>query len=58
MFDNKTVFVSEDCHPQTISVIQTRAEPMGLKIIIGNDNELNKISEDLVERLTCECKFL
>ena len=46
--DNKTVFVSEDCHPQTISVIQTRAEPMGLKIIIGNDNELNKISEDLV----------
>ena len=46
--DSKTVFVSEDCHPQTISVIQTRAEPMGLKIIIGNDNELNKISEDLV----------
>ena len=46
--DNKTVFVSEDCHTQTISVIQTRAEPMGLKIIIGNDNELNKISEDLV----------
>ena len=46
--DNKTVFVSEDCHPQTISVIQTRAEPMGLKIIIGNENELNKISEDLV----------
>ena len=46
--DSKTVFVSNDCHPQTISVIQTRAEPMGLKIIIGNDNELNKISEDLV----------
>jgi glycine dehydrogenase len=46
--DSKTVFVSEDCHPQTINVIQTRAEPMGLKIVIGNDNELNKLSEDLV----------
>ena len=46
--DSKTVFVSNDCHPQTINVIQTRAEPMGLKIVIGNDNELNKLSEDLV----------
>jgi len=46
--DSKIVFVSEDCHPQTINVIQTRAEPMGLKIVIGNDDELNKITGDLV----------
>ncbi len=46
--DSKVVFISDDCHPQTINVIQTRAEPMGLKIVIGNDNDLNNVSEDLV----------
>ena len=46
--DSKVVFISDDCHPQTINVIQTRAEPMGLKIVIGNDNDLNNLSEDLV----------
>ncbi len=46
--DSKIVFVSNDCHPQTIDVIKTRAEPMGLKVLIGNDSELNKLSEDLV----------
>ncbi|MFB2771293.1 aminomethyl-transferring glycine dehydrogenase [Pelatocladus sp. BLCC-F211] len=29
-------FVSQDCHPQTIDVLQTRARPLGIKIIIGN----------------------
>ena len=29
-------FVSELCHPQTISVVQTRAEPLGIEVIIGN----------------------
>ncbi|MDZ7956467.1 MAG: aminomethyl-transferring glycine dehydrogenase [Aulosira sp. DedQUE10] len=29
-------FVSRDCHPQTIDVLQTRAEPLGINIIIGN----------------------
>ncbi|MHC5673007.1 aminomethyl-transferring glycine dehydrogenase [Nostoc sp.] len=29
-------FVSGDCHPQTIDVLQTRAEPLGIKIIIGD----------------------
>lgn len=29
-------FVSDDCHPQTIEVLQTRAEPLGIKIIIGD----------------------
>ena len=31
--DSKLVFVSEDCHPQTIDVIRTSAEPLDLKII-------------------------
>ncbi|MEA5582255.1 aminomethyl-transferring glycine dehydrogenase [Nodularia harveyana UHCC-0300] len=29
-------FVSDDCHPQTIDVLQTRAKPLGIKIIIGD----------------------
>ncbi|MBD2338366.1 aminomethyl-transferring glycine dehydrogenase [Calothrix sp. FACHB-156] len=29
-------FVSRDCHPQTIDVLQTRAEPLGINIIIGD----------------------
>jgi glycine dehydrogenase len=29
-------FVSDTCHPQTIEVIQTRARPLGIDIIIGD----------------------
>jgi glycine dehydrogenase len=46
--DNNVVFISSDCHPQTIDVIKTRSEPLGLKVIIGKDEDLNKISSDIV----------
>ncbi len=29
-------FVSSECHPQTIDVLQTRAKPLGINIIIGD----------------------
>ncbi|MGM0457151.1 MAG: glycine dehydrogenase, partial [Cyanobacteriota bacterium] len=29
-------FVAADCHPQTIEVIQTRAEPLGIEVIVGD----------------------
>eukprot|EP01104_Vermistella_antarctica_P007850 TRINITY_DN1945_c0_g1_i3.p1 TRINITY_DN1945_c0_g1~~TRINITY_DN1945_c0_g1_i3.p1 ORF type:complete len:1052 (-),score=195.33 TRINITY_DN1945_c0_g1_i3:1700-4855(-) len=32
----KSFFVARDCHTQTIDVIQTRAESIGIKVIIGN----------------------
>ena len=32
----KTFFVDGDCHPQTIAVVQTRAEPLSLRIIVGD----------------------
>lgn len=33
---NKTFFVSETCHPQTIGVLKTRAEPLGIELLIGD----------------------
>ncbi|NUM48216.1 MAG: aminomethyl-transferring glycine dehydrogenase, partial [Anaerolineales bacterium] len=29
-------FVSEKCHPHVISVVQTRAEPIGVEVIVGD----------------------
>ena len=29
-------FVADDCHPQTIDVLKTRAEPMGFELVFGN----------------------
>ncbi len=34
-------FVSETCHPQTIAVLQTRAEPLGIKLQIGDHRDVN-----------------
>jgi glycine dehydrogenase len=31
-----TFFVSQDCHPQTIDVVQTRANPLGIEVIVGD----------------------
>jgi glycine dehydrogenase len=31
-----TFIVAGDCHPQTIEVIQTRATPLGLKVVLAN----------------------
>jgi glycine dehydrogenase len=33
----KAIFVSERCHPQTIAVVRTRAEPLGIKVIVGDE---------------------
>jgi glycine dehydrogenase len=30
-----TLIVAGDCHPQTIEVLRTRAEPLGLKVLVG-----------------------
>ena len=28
-------FVAEDCHPQTIEVVRTRARPLGIEVVVG-----------------------
>ncbi len=32
----KAFFVADDCHPQTIGVIETRAKGLGIEVLIGN----------------------
>jgi glycine dehydrogenase len=34
--DANVFFVSELCHPQTIEVVRTRAEPRGVKVVVGD----------------------
>ena len=38
-------FVDADCHPQTIEVVKTRAEPLGLKVVVG-DPERDLVGEE------------
>ncbi|MRI34574.1 glycine dehydrogenase (aminomethyl-transferring) [Endozoicomonas sp. OPT23] len=40
---NQVFFVADDVHPQTIDVIKTRAEYMGIPVVVGNPvSELDK----------------
>ena len=34
--ESDVFFVDIGCHPQTIEVVETRAEPLGIKVIIGD----------------------
>ena len=44
--DKNTMLVADNCHPQTIDVIKTRAEPIGIKINIMPINEF-EFSNDI-----------
>src|SRR5215813_12954395 len=39
--DRKRFFVADNCHPQTIAVVQTRAKPLGIEIKIGDYSRFN-----------------
>ncbi|MFC4671176.1 aminomethyl-transferring glycine dehydrogenase [Seohaeicola nanhaiensis] len=34
-------FVDENCHPQNIAVIQTRAAPLGIEVIVGSPDDMD-----------------
>jgi len=38
-------FIDENCHPQNIAVIQTRAEPLGIKTVVGDPDTVLKPDE-------------
>lgn len=37
----KAFFVDENCHPQTVDVIRTRAHPLGIEVIVGAPEALD-----------------
>ncbi|MDR3668790.1 MAG: glycine dehydrogenase (aminomethyl-transferring), partial [Ignavibacteriaceae bacterium] len=39
--DAHQFFVSEECFPQTIEVLETRSKPLGIDLVIGNHNLLD-----------------
>ncbi len=39
---SNSFFIDEDCHPQTISVVRTRAEAFGFELIVGDVSELER----------------
>ena len=34
--DNQAIFLSDTCHPQTIEVVRTRAEVLGVQVLVGS----------------------
>ena len=39
--EGKKIFVSKRCNSQTIAVIQTRAEPLGIEVIVDDESSLS-----------------
>jgi glycine dehydrogenase len=37
--ENRVVFISRGVHPQTIEVVKTRAEPLGIEVLVGDFRE-------------------
>ena len=46
--ERKTFFVSQDCHPQTIAVVRTRAEPLGITMQVGRTQAIEFSDAQLV----------
>ena len=42
----RVAFVSKNCHPQTIELIKTRSEPLGIDVVVG-DEATAKIDENV-----------
>jgi glycine dehydrogenase len=45
--DRRAFFVADDCHPQTIAVVQTRATPLGIAVQVGPAASLDFTRGDL-----------
>ncbi len=48
MHDANILFVSQDCYPQTIDILITRAEPLGIKLLIGDPLAIEKKWNDKI----------
>ena len=43
--DKNLFFIDEKCHPQTIDVVVTRAEPLGIEVVVGDYKTYNPPEE-------------
>jgi len=43
----KTFYVADDCHPQTIAVVQTRGRSMGIKVVVQNAQDFDMENPDV-----------
>ncbi|WP_405282795.1 aminomethyl-transferring glycine dehydrogenase [Gaopeijia maritima] len=50
--DRDLFFVSDACHPQTIAVVQTRAEPLGIRVEVGDWQSFTP-GDDCIGALLC-----
>jgi glycine dehydrogenase len=39
----RAFFVAADCHPQTIAVVRTRSEPLGVEVIVGEAPDPSRV---------------
>lgn len=40
----RAFFASRHCHPQTLDVLRTRAEPLGIEVVVGDERSLSDLS--------------
>jgi glycine dehydrogenase len=41
---SQTFFASQHCHPQTLDVLRTRAEPLGIDVVVGDESAIEDFS--------------
>ena len=42
----KAIFISDRCHPQTIAVVATRAEPLDIEVVVGDWQTFNPAAHE------------
>jgi glycine dehydrogenase len=47
----KGFFIADDCHPQTIAVVQTRCRPLGVEVHVGATDSIDPEAMDLFAAL-------